>query len=84
MAFLSFYSVIHMVKRSPWTCGLHDVICQCTRDMMSLVSDSRKAEFDLIELLLGQMPCLFRSDVRFIKWWNIKTVLKSLFILRGA
>lgn len=46
------------------TCGLHDVICQCLGDMMSLVSDSRKSEFDLIELLLeGQMPCLFYSDV---------------------
>lgn len=45
MPFLSFYSVIHMVNQSQWTRGLHDVICQSTGDMMSLVSDSRKTEF---------------------------------------
>lgn len=45
MPFLSFYSVMHMVSQSPWTSGLHDVICQGIGDMMSLVSVSRKTEF---------------------------------------
>lgn len=53
--------------------------------MMSLVSENRKTEFDLIELLLeGQIPCLFHSNVIYEVVEYIDSVLPSLFVLQGA